>query len=201
MSWLRLKKTKKLSLVLLAVILVAVSTIVAVFIGYRQVSNAPELLLSSIQEGANLSLGKIRQTATRDGKKEWSLVAESANYMEAENKVELKKLAVVYFLKDNREVYLEADRGMLQTVTNDIEFFGNVVIRNDEYRMKTEHLSYKHEKRFIYCDQPVRIWGEDAELTAESATYDLKADKVVLKGNVLAKISRDFASPAGRVKR
>ena len=201
MSWLRLKKTKKLSLVLLAVILVAVSTIIAVFIGYRQVSNAPELLLSSIQEGANLSLGKIRQTATRDGKKEWSLVAESANYMEAENKVELKKLAVIYFLKDNREVYLEADRGMLQTVTNDIEFFGNVVIRNDEYRMNTEHLSYKHEKRFIYCDQPVRIWGQDAELTAESATYDLKADKVVLKGNVLAKISRDFASPAGRVKR
>jgi len=201
MSWLRLKKTKKLSLVLLAVILVAVSTIVIVFIGYRQVSQAPELLLSSIQEGANLSLGKIRQTATRDGKKEWSLVAESANYMEAQNKVELKKLAVIYFLKDNREVYLEADRGILQTATNDIEFFGNVVISNDEYRMKTEHLSYEHEKRFIFCKKPVRIWGEGTELTAESATYDLKADKVLLKGNVLAKISRDFASLPGRVKR
>lgn len=201
MSWLRLKKTKKLSLILLAVILLVVSTVVIVFIGYRQVSNAPELLLSSIQEGANLSLGKIRQTATRDGKKEWTLVAESANYMEAQTKVELKKLSVIYYLKDNREVHLEADRGMLQTVTNDIEFFGNVVIRNDEYRMKTEHLSYQHEKRFIFCNKPVRIWGKGAEVTAESAAYDLNADKIVLKGNVLTTISQDFAAIPGRVKR
>ncbi len=194
MGWSRLKKTKKLSLILLAVILLAVSTIVIVFIGYRRVSNAPELLLSSIQEGANLSLGKIRQTATRDGKKEWSLEADSANYMETENKVDLKNLSITYFLKDNREVYLEADRGILQTVTNDIEFSGNVVIRNEEYRMKTEHMNYEHEKRFIFCDEPVRIWGEGAELTAESATYDLNTDKIVLEGNVVATIARDFVA-------
>ena len=50
----RLKKTKKLSILLLTVILLTVGMIVSVFIGYRQVSNAPELLLSSIKEGANL---------------------------------------------------------------------------------------------------------------------------------------------------
>jgi LPS export ABC transporter protein LptC len=122
MVWSRLKKTKKLSIFLLAVILMAVGLIVSVFIGYRQVSKAPEMLLTSIKEGANLSLGKIRQTATRDGKKEWSLEAESANYMEAENKVDLTNLSVVYFLEDNREVYLQAARGILQTDTNDIEF-------------------------------------------------------------------------------
>ena len=201
MGWSRLKKTKKLSFILLTVILLAVGTIVAVFIGYRRVSNTPELLLSSIQEGAKLSLGKIRQTATRDGKKEWSLEADSANYMETENKVQLKNLSVTYFLKDNREVYLEADRGILQTVTNDIEFSGNVVVRNDEYQMKTEHLDYEHEKRFIICNESIRIWGGGADLTAESATYDLKADKVALKGNVVATISRDFAAIPGDGKR
>ncbi len=132
MVWSRLKKTRKLSIFLLIVILLAIGMIVSVFIGYRQVSNAPELLLTSIKEGANLSLGKIRQTATRDGKKEWSLEADSANYMEAENKVDLKNLSVIYFLEDNREVYLEADQGILQTDTNDIEFSGNVVIRNED---------------------------------------------------------------------
>ncbi|MDP4980096.1 MAG: LPS export ABC transporter periplasmic protein LptC [Desulfobacterales bacterium] len=192
MVWSRLKKTKKLSIFLLIVILLAVGMIVSVFIGYRQVSNAPELLLSSIKEGANLSLGKIRQTATRDGKKEWSLEADSANYMEAENKVDLKNLSVIYFLEDNREVYLEADRGILQTDTNDIEFSGNVVIRNEAYQMKTEHLNYEHGRRIIICDQSIRIAGQGAELTAESAKYDLNADKIVLKGNVVATIPRDF---------
>ncbi len=200
MVWSRLKKTKKLSIFLLIVILSAVGMIVSVFIGYRQVSTAPELLLTSIKEGANLSLGKIRQTATRDGIKEWSLEADSANYMEAENKVDLKKLAVTYFLEDNREVYLEADQGILQTDTNDIEVSGNVVIRNDEYQMKTEHLNYDHGQRIIICDQSIRIWGQDGELKAESAKYDLNADKIVLKGNVVATVPPDFSAIPGRGK-
>jgi len=201
MVWSRLKKTKKLSIFLLIVILLSVGMVVSVFIGYRQVSNAPEMLLSSIKEGANLSLGKIRQTATRDGKKEWSLEADSANYMEAENKVDLKNLSVVYFLEDNREVYLKADQGILLTDTNDIEFSGNVVIRNEEYRMKTEHLNYEHGQRIIICDQSIRILGQGAELTAESAKYDLTADKIVLEGNVVATIPRGFEAIPGRDKR
>ncbi len=175
--------------------------IASVFIGYRQVSNAPELLLDSIKEGANLSLGKIRQTATRDGKKEWSLEADSANYMEGENKVDLKNLSVTYFLENSREVHLEAERGILQTDTNDIEFSGNVVIRNEEYQLKTEHLNYDHGQRFIICDQSIRIWGQGAELTAMSAKYDLKADRIVLKGNVVATIPRDFTAIPGRGRR
>ena len=165
MVWSRLKKTKKLKIFLLAVILLAVGMIVSVFIGYRQVSNAPELLLSSIKEGANLSLGKIRQTATRDGKKEWSLEADSANYMEAENKVDLKNLSVIYYLEDNREVYLEADRGILQTDTNDIEFSGNVVIRNEPYQMKTEHLRLRTQAAYHYL-RPI-----DPDLGARYRTH------------------------------
>ena len=175
--------------------------IITVFIGYRQVSNAPELLLTSIKEGANLSLGKIRQTATRDGRKEWSLEADSANYMEAENKVDLTNLSVVYYLEDDREVYLKADRGILQTDTNDIEFSGNVVIRNETYRLKTEHLTYEHEQRTIFCDQSIRIWGQDAELTAESAQYELNTDKIELKGNVVATVPQDISAITGNEKR
>ena len=192
MVWSRLKKTKKLSLFLLIVILLSVGTVVSVFIGYRQVSNAPEMLLSSIKEGANLSLGKIRQTATRDGKKEWSLEADSANYMEAENKVDLKNLSVVYFLEDNREVYLKADQGILQTDTNDIEFSGNVVIRNEDYQLRTKRLSYEHERRLIFTKDPVQISGEDVQLSAKSLEYDLNLNKIILAGNVAAAVSRDF---------
>jgi len=137
-------RIKKLRTLFLIVILLAIGTVVAVFVGYRKVSNAPELLLSSIKEGANLSLGKIRQTATRDGRKEWSLEAGSADYMENDKKAVLKDLFITYFLEDNREVYLNADQGILNTETNDIEFSGHVVIRNENYRLTTEKLSYEH---------------------------------------------------------
>ena len=193
-------KIKKLSIILLIVILLAIGTVVTVFIGYRQVSNAPELLLSSIKDGANLSLGKIRQTATRDGKKEWSLEAGSAHYIENENKAVLKDLFITYYLKDNKEVYLNADQGILNTETNDIEFSGNVVVRNEEYKLKTEKLDYQHERRFISSEVPVHILGDDADVTANSLTYDLNANKIVLTGNVVATISRNFAPMQGSGK-
>jgi LPS export ABC transporter protein LptC len=170
---------------------------VLAFFGYRRVSNAPELLLSSIKDGANLSLGKIRQTSTRDGKREWSLEADSAYYVETKNEVVLKKLFVTYFLEDNREVYLNADRGILHTDTNDIEFSGNVVISNGHYQLRTERLSYNHGQRLIISNDPVQISGDASKLSASSIRYELKANKVVLTGNVVANISQDFAEFQG----
>ena len=190
-------KTKKLRNFFLIVILLAVGTVVAVFIGYRKISNAPELLLSSIKDGADLSLGKIRQTATRDGRKEWSLEAGSAHYMQNEKKAVLKDLAITYFLEDNQEVYLSADQGILNTETNDIEFAGNVVIRNEDYRLTTEQLSYEHKRRFIFTDDPVNISGDASEVSADAATFDLKVNKIVLTGTVKAAISRNFAPVQG----
>jgi LPS export ABC transporter protein LptC len=190
-------KFKKLRIFFLIVILMTIGTVVAIFIGYRKISNAPEMLLASIKDGANLSLGKIRQTATRDGRKEWSLEAGSAHYMENEKKAVLKDLAITYFLEDSREVYLKAEQGILNTETNDIEFSGNVVIRNEDYRLTTEQLSYEHKRRFIFTDDPVNISGDASEVSADAATFDLKVNKIVLTGKVKAAISRNFAPVKG----
>jgi len=188
----RLRKTKKLSIIFLVIIILVVGTIAAVFVGYRRVYNAPEMLISSIKDGANLSLGKIKQTATRDGKKEWSLEAGSAHYIENEKKAVLKDLFVTYYLKDGREVYLDADQGILNTDTNDIEVSGHVVVRNDQYRLLTDRLNYEKARGFIFCNEPVQIEGNSARITADSLTFDLNADKIVLTGNVVAALPRNF---------
>ena len=193
MFFARLKKTKKINLILLAVILLAVSTIVVVFVGYRRISTAPEILLSSIKEGANLSIGKIRQTATRDGRKEWSLEANSAHYIETEKKAVLKDLTVTFFLENQGEVYLNAEQGTLKTDTNDIEFLGNVVIKNADYKMTTDRLNYRHSQRLIFSNDPVHVSGKSAELQAESISYDLNSNKIELTGKVDATISEEFA--------
>jgi LPS export ABC transporter protein LptC len=190
-------KNKKLTIIFLTLILVAIGTVAVIFIGYKQVATAPEQLLSSIKDGANLSLGKIRQTATRDGKKEWRLEAGSAHYIENDKKAVLKDLFITYFLKDNREVHLEAEEGILRTDTNDIEFSGNVVIKSEDYQLKTRRMNYEHEGRVIFTNAPVKISGEAVSLSAQSITYDLNLNKISLAGNVEVAISKDFADLPG----
>lgn len=189
----RRNKTKNISLILLAIIIVTVGTIVAVFIGYRQISNTPELVIASIKEGVNLSIGKIHQTATRDGRKEWSLEASSADYLESDKKVILKELVVTFFLENGSEIHLQADRGTLQTDTNDIEFSGHVVVKNNDYRLQTERLNYQHHPRIIFSNAPVHISSDSAELSADSISYDLNDNKIVLSGKVETTIMERFA--------
>jgi LPS export ABC transporter protein LptC len=186
-------KSKKLKIVLLSVILVGVGIVVVVYFAYQRLSDTPELILSTMQEGADMSIGKIHQTATRDGRREWSLEAASANYMEDKKQVFLSELSVIFYLEDGTEAYLTADRGVLNTVSNDIQVSGNVVIKKDTYRLVTEKLNYQNKERMIYARLPVLITGEDARVSADSASFDLNAKTIRLKGNVESTVSQKEA--------
>ena len=183
------KKTRKLKYVLLSVVVVAVGIIIVVYMGYRRLSDAPELLLETLQDGADMSIGKIHQTATRDGKREWSLEAESAHYMEDKKEVILKDLFVTFYLDNGDEVYLTAQRGVLNTDSNDIEVSGNVIIKKGTYRLTTETLSYQNKQRIIYTNSPILLTGKDARVSAKSASLDLNTNTIRLKGSVESTIS------------
>ena len=107
------KKPKKIKIFLLATILITLGSVIGIYIGFRPDSKISESVPESVEPDATLSVGKIQQTATRKGKKEWSLEANSAHYIQDMNQMVLKDLTVTFFLKDNSEVTLVADQGIL----------------------------------------------------------------------------------------
>ena len=183
-AWSPHKHPKRVKIFLIAVVLITISLVVAVYIGFRQITDTPEMILSTIKEGADMSIGKIHQTSTRDGKKEWSLEASSAHYTDAKHQVVLKDLSVTFFLEDNSEVYLTADNGKLNTKSNNIDVSGNVVITRDKYVLTTNKMKYKHKQRLILSRDPVVITGEAGKISADTALFDLDTNKITLEGKV-----------------
>lgn len=177
-------KNKKLKIFLVAIILLSLSVISAVFIGYRLILNKESEFISSLNTKANLSISKVYQTATRDGIKEWSLEAKSAYYIDATKQANLQDVIVTFFLKNEGKVYLTADQGILKTDSNDIEVTGNVVVQNETYRLKTKKLNYKHTKRVIFSKVPVEIAGDSLNLAADSMSFDLNTDRIVFEGRI-----------------
>ncbi len=186
------KKPKKIKIFLLATILITIGGVIGVYIGFRQDSKISESVPESVEPDATLSVGKIQQTATRKGKKEWSLEANSAYYIQKMNQMVLKDLTVTFFLKDNSEVTLVADQGILKTDSNDIEVSGNVMVNNHEYRLLTEKLSYAHNRRVLYSSVPVTIFGTSTRVVADSISFDLNSKKLTLEGSVEATIAKNF---------
>lgn len=192
MVFMKKNNSKKLKLFLLSVIVITLTVVIVVFINYRRILIKPEKLISSLPEGANLSIGEIHQTATRNGIKEWSLDAASARYINAKKMVVLDDLSITFFLKDDREVYLTANKGILKTDSKDIEITGNVIVKNENSRLFTEKIQYKHGRRMLLSKVPVKITGSSYQLTADMLSFDLNTNKTVLKGRVDGSFSENF---------
>jgi len=175
---------KKLKLILLSVILSALGVILAVFVTHRHFLEKKEDVVSDIRRKANISIGKAHQTAIKNGIKEWNLDASSVNYMVNKNQAIFKDLSVTFYLKDKSKVYLTANKGILNIDSNDMEIFGNVVIKSSTYRLKTENLFYRHNRRIIFSKVPVTVTGVAFDLAADSMSLNLNTNKTMFEGKV-----------------
>lgn len=178
-------KPETLKLFLILTIIVILGIITAIFIGYRYFSEHPEKLLSVMPDGADISINKVYQESLRNGIKEWSLNASSANYFEEQKKVKFKNFEVTFFLDNREKIILKADRGILNTGSNDIEVEGNVTVTHKSYYLLTDKMFYDNKKRIIFSKTRVNITGKSFKLEANSMLHDLKTDKAAFNRIVL----------------
>ena len=186
------KKPKKLKIFLLVTICITLGGVIWIYIGSQQDSTVSEPIPESSGPDTTLSIDKIQHTATRKGKKEWRLEAASANYIGKTSQMVLNDLIVTFFLDDSSEITLTADKGILNTDSNDIEVSGNVVVINREYKLLTQGLNYAHDKRVLYSTAPVTISGPEAHLAADTISFDLNTKKVTLEGSVETTLAHNF---------
>ncbi len=187
------KKPTLIKIILAATIVIILGTVIAIYIISQSDPYVMEPVAESAEPEATLSVNKIHQTATRDGKKEWSLEASSGHFIDKTRQLILKDVKVTFFLKDKSEILLLADQGILETDSSNIEVTGNVVLDNKEYKLLTEKLSYDHNQRLLYSKTPVTISGASAKLAAESLRFDIDTKKLTLEGRVATQIDKDFA--------
>jgi len=186
----KLNKLKRLKILLVPVVILVTLT---VFVGYRRFVHQKENMVSDFQDKANISIGNVHQTATRNGVTQWSLDAASMNYFAKEKQSIFKDLAVTFYLEDKSEIYLTANQGILKTGSSDMKVDGNVIVDNGDYRLKTDKLYYNHNKQIIFSKTPVKITGKSLNLAADSMFFNLNTKKAELEGNVNGIIGEKIA--------
>ena len=182
---LRSKHNKSLRLILLVSMLLIFGVVLTVFIGYRTGSNPQELVLSSvIKDDVAISMDDVQQTSIKNGVKDWSLKAASAQFLHKKKQVVFDDLVVTFFLDDGGAVNLSARKGFLNTETQDIQIDGNVLADDGDIKFRTESLDYDHEERILVAAQPVQIFGDSFCLTADSAAYEMTNSQAIFEGKV-----------------
>ena len=174
--------SKTIRIILISVILLTISVIIGYYIGKRHTFSDTGDIISSITNDASISIDKVHQETTRDGKKEWSLDASSAQYVIQKKQAIFNEIEAIYFLKGNKKIYITAKKGILNTESKDIELTGNVIVKNEDYNLNTEVLYFDNENRKIYSKAPVKIIDGSSNLMAKSMTIDLNTNNLTFIG-------------------
>ena len=178
-------RQRSIKLLLLITMFLVFGVVLTVFIGYRTVSNPQEMFLSSlIQDDATIAIDRVHQTSTKNGIKEWSLDATSAQFIEKDRQAVFDDLSVTFYLENDHSVNLSANKGYLNTDTRDIRIDGDVIADDGEFKILTDTLNYEHKRRVLIALKPVQILGSTFRLNADSALYDLNSQQTTFDGSV-----------------
>jgi len=180
------KRTFKLAMTIL--VLLGLAALAVLFLQLRQQQQKP-LPLPDIAKDAVMSLARLHQTATKDGKVQWEMDADSAQLEEGGTRMILNSPSVVFYMDDGGKVLLTAEKGMLNTRSNNMQVSGNVQVHNDRYKLKTESLAYDHENRILKSITPVVISSRQFDLQADQMTYDLDRNQASFDGRVKGRLN------------
>lgn len=183
---------KNIKIMLLLCILAILAVVITVFTGYRRVMNETGGLVSSLRDGAGMAISCVRQTAVRNGVTEWCLDAVKGEYINAEARAVFTAPSVTFFMEGRGKILMTAAKGIVQTDSNDISVSGDVTVKDEEYVLKTQTLNYDNGRHLFFTDVPVAFSGGDFDLTADSASLDMKSRQAVLKGNVRGTLSESL---------
>jgi LPS export ABC transporter protein LptC len=162
------------------------------FAGLRFWGDAADDLSPAIQSEVGMAARRVKQTAIRDGVTDWRLDAAGARLVENGELAVVERPEVVFFMENRENITLTAREGRLRTGSNDLRMSGDVVVRDETYRLETEELRYQHEARRLISETPVTLSGEAMTLEADRAELDLEAGRATFEGNVKGTFGDDF---------
>ncbi|MCJ8502178.1 LPS export ABC transporter periplasmic protein LptC [Desulfatitalea alkaliphila] len=175
--------------------ILAVAILIAVFFQFRRQQDQYVVPLPDTATRALMRLAQLQQTATKDGRVQWELDAAAAELETGSQRMILTAPEVVFHTEEGDTVHLTAERGVLNTRTNDMEASGNVRVRDDRYTLETEKLIYRHEERLLESDVPVYIHGGAIRLRADTMVYDLNTNQAHFDGHVEGFLYETLAIP------
>ncbi len=188
-----MKRRRTLQRVLALLAGAALLGVIGAFALYQGILEQPDATVAPMPDAATVAMESVHHQASRGGRTEWSLDAESAQYGNSKGRAVFDGVKVTFYPENRDPVTVRARQGTLQTDSQDIRMAGDVVVRTGDLELTTESLVYHHGRREITTDAPVRIRGTDIRLDGDALRIDLNTDTARLTGHVKGTFHADIS--------
>jgi lipopolysaccharide export system protein LptC len=172
------------------------SAIILALITFKVASRENTPLYS--RKNATISLDNVSHTETKEGVKQWSLEAETADYFKKENTAFFTKIKVRLFSETNDTTVITANKGELDTDSGNITLTENVLGINAQFRITTEKLVYNKKLHAFFSDARTTIFDDFSNLSGDNLELYINTEKLSMSGNVsvtYANESKSYKKP------
>ncbi len=172
----------KLKRILAALILVSVVAL-GWAIWRHAAQRAPEELIELLPENVDLALANLHYTQNENGRRRWTLDADSAEYLKDNQSVELKQVAFLYHQAAAAgEIELTAEFGRFDQNTRELDVWGDVVVTTarDE-RLTTERLHYDDRTQLLSTDDAFRFTSPQLDVSGTGLRVDVERGRLLVK--------------------
>lgn len=151
----------------------------------------PEEILETLPRNVDLSLKKINYTETREGRRHWSLVADSAAHNAKDGTTRLKNIRMTFYGQQG-DYSLTAANGEMQIDTRRVSVWDDVVIESPQgFTLYTERLDYNEKKRQVRSDRPIHLVSDRVEIDGVGMTLDVESHSLKILSAVEARFGAD----------
>lgn len=124
----------------------------------------------------------------------YMLEAETAYVHDSDQRVEVVRPQVTFYNEEGGvHSVLIADRGTIQSRTEDLVARGNVTVRTEDGTLlRTDSLVWSNGPRIVHTDAPVDISSRDGEIHGQGLVSDAGLSRIQIKSEVRGTSSYDF---------
>ncbi len=178
-------KTKKLLKKLLLLVSLSLIILMAVFLVRNRNKLPKSFNVEIVKTGVNVSIEDFHLTEEKEGKKQWELSADKAEVVNSKGITRLRNIEMNFFQKNGDELFVSADKGIIQNSNKNIELIGNIKVSNlDGYILTTEKLKWTSDKKTILSDEKIEITGVDLNIIGKRMAVDVEKEILEIYGGV-----------------
>ncbi len=185
-------RSRRIKALLIVTMIVIAALMAATFINYRQSVQDVAQPDRPDESGASLSISQFEHTAMKDGKKEWTMQADTARFFAETRKVELSNIDAIFFTENDETINMTASHGKMDMNSKNIRAWEDVIVHHPRYTLKTESLNYTYDSRIMVIDAPLEITGEAVWFTADAGRYEMDTETITFEGNIESRIDSTF---------
>ncbi len=176
--------------ILLAGFILLLATLLIVLVVGNLRRDSTDVILDVVRQDSDLALRKINYTETQDGRRKWSIQADSATHDLKGRVATIENIRMVIYEQDGGDINVSSRRGRFDLENGLVTLLGDVTLKNASGQsILTEELEFDNKRNLLLSEKSVKVVSNEMQLTGVGLRYDLGQGVLNLRSSVEASFS------------